>query len=259
LSGDAFADLADLVVDSKLLNNRTRLYQRIEESSVIFCPSDLIEHLLDLTKHCNEVTILIIGNGDKNFYELSHLLKKFAKYLFIQNSFISDDRKVFTLPIGLENKRLGVNGMIKFAASKVKTLETSILVGPFSLTAKLRNGLSKEFFLGYDQFDVREQRLNLADYSKALHSHKYVLCPEGNGMDTHRLWETLYAGSIPIVSRNSWSDSLIDAGFPLVQTDVWTPQDILKEISISEFENYDARNLQQLWIPFWEKKFSKLL
>ena len=29
-------------------------------------------------------------------------------------------------------------------------------------------------------------------YLENLCMHKYVICPEGNGVDTHRLWESLY-------------------------------------------------------------------
>ena len=29
--------------------------------------------------------------------------------------------------------------------------------------------------------------------------YKFVVAPLGNGPDSHRIWETLYAGSIPII------------------------------------------------------------
>ena len=32
--------------------------------------------------------------------------------------------------------------------------------------------------------------------------HKYAICPEGNGIDTHRFWESLYMNTIPICKRN---------------------------------------------------------
>jgi len=35
-----------------------------------------------------------------------------------------------------------------------------------------------------------------------LVSHRFVLCPPGNGVDTHRMWETLLAGAIPVVLRS---------------------------------------------------------
>ncbi len=36
----------------------------------------------------------------------------------------------------------------------------------------------------------------------------FTVCPEGNGVDTHRLWETLYMGGVPVVTPNRLMDSL---------------------------------------------------
>lgn len=38
-------------------------------------------------------------------------------------------------------------------------------------------------------------------YYFSIPNYKFVICPEGNGIDTHRLYETLIAGCIPIVER----------------------------------------------------------
>ena len=32
-----------------------------------------------------------------------------------------------------------------------------------------------------------------------LHDYEFCICPEGNGVDTHRLWECLYLKVVPIV------------------------------------------------------------
>lgn len=32
--------------------------------------------------------------------------------------------------------------------------------------------------------------------------HRFVLCPPGNGVDTHRMWEALAAGAIPVVQKS---------------------------------------------------------
>jgi hypothetical protein len=39
-------------------------------------------------------------------------------------------------------------------------------------------------------------------YLDDIRNHKFTFCPRGNGIDTHRLWETLYVGGIPIVVRH---------------------------------------------------------
>jgi len=35
-------------------------------------------------------------------------------------------------------------------------------------------------------------------YGRQLFSHRYVLCPPGNGEDTHRFWEAISCGAIPV-------------------------------------------------------------
>lgn len=36
-----------------------------------------------------------------------------------------------------------------------------------------------------------------------MSSHRFVLCPPGNGVDTHRFWETLSTGGIPVAARSA--------------------------------------------------------
>ncbi len=43
------------------------------------------------------------------------------------------------------------------------------------------------------------------NYLKQLGTHKYVLCPVGVGLDSYRVWETLFVGSIPVMERDYWN------------------------------------------------------
>ena len=49
--------------------------------------------------------------------------------------------------------------------------------------------------------------------------HKFILCPEGNGIDTHRFWETLCLGRIPVVLHNPVNDYF--SSLPVVVLDKW--------------------------------------
>jgi hypothetical protein len=40
------------------------------------------------------------------------------------------------------------------------------------------------------------------EFLQNLLTHRFVLCPPGNGVDTHRMWESLAAGAIPVVLRS---------------------------------------------------------
>jgi hypothetical protein len=49
----------------------------------------------------------------------------------------------------------------------------------------------------------------------------FVICPPGNGQDTHRLWETLYMGGIPIMKENRYLAPLV-SGLPVLTVKSWS-------------------------------------
>ena len=55
---------------------------------------------------------------------------------------------------------------------------------------------------GKEWAKVEHPNLELNDYKKNLENSSFVLCPWGNGFDTHRIWESLYSGSIPIIENH---------------------------------------------------------
>jgi len=61
-----------------------------------------------------------------------------------------------------------------------------------------------------------------------------VACPEGNGIDTHRLWETIYMGGVPVVTESRFMNSLFDK-IPVVTLRRW------EEMS-------DLNLLEQKWV-----------
>ena len=86
-------------------------------------------------------------------------------------------------------------------------------------------------------------------------SSNFVLCPEGNGVDTHRLWETLYMGGVPIIKRNPMLTNLVD-GLPVIQVDSW------KQINSMNFLEEQWHQVQELsWdksrlsIDYWWDRF----
>jgi hypothetical protein len=57
-------------------------------------------------------------------------------------------------------------------------------------------------------------------YLRDIKAHTFVACPRGNGVDTHRLWETLYMGSIPVVKREvGYRD--FEGLYPICFVDEW--------------------------------------
>lgn len=68
----------------------------------------------------------------------------------------------------------------------------------------LNYGLSKATL-----FTIPETVQKRLEYYKTLKSTKFVVCPSGRGVDTHRVYETLFFGGIPII-KTSFLDPMYE-------------------------------------------------
>jgi len=73
-------------------------------------------------------------------------------------------------------------------------------------TALLRNGFEWSDFTSFEE------------YLSALATHRFCAAPPGRGIDTHRAWEALMLGTVPILLRTPSVDSLFD-GLPVAFVD----------------------------------------
>lgn len=87
-------------------------------------------------------------------------------------------------------------------------------------------------------------------YLDNLKKSKFVLCPRGNGIDTHRLWESLYLGAIPIIERFKTHDICWD--LPVLFIDKW--EDINEDFLNDKYNEITSKeyNLDKLKISYWE-------
>lgn len=58
-----------------------------------------------------------------------------------------------------------------------------------------------------------------------LKDYEFCICPEGNGVDSHRIWEALYLKCVPIVLNNPFIE-ILKRYIPLVILDKWEDLDI---------------------------------
>src|SRR4051794_34561072 len=52
-----------------------------------------------------------------------------------------------------------------------------------------------------------EPRLPFPEYAARLASAYFCISPRGHGLDTHRTWEALYLGTVPVVTRSAVTDA----------------------------------------------------
>ena len=160
--------------------------------------------------------LFLIGGSDEAFREEDyHFLE--GRLAFIQNLTGPMSQRVRPLPIGIEDLSYARNGM-PWNFRKAFVVENKldkVLVGPFRPTLASRGRLL-ELASGYKSCFVLRDRIPAAKYASLAAKHRFVACPEGNGIDTHRFWETLYRGSIPIITDSpfarNWQELEVPGG-----------------------------------------------
>lgn len=257
LSGDVFAKASDSNIFPPRFRKVGSLKPDISHAKVLFCPSHKLEDFISLYGKSVTAKVLILGNSDRDFHEPISYLPPSIKKVLCQN-LLFDDPRYQVIPIGLENLRLAKNGKMKLFHPRYfsELKQNKILFGPFSLTHAERDGLLGSAF-DDDQIVKCNKRMSPVEYAQLSSKFKFVAAPRGNGMDTHRFWETLYRGGIPVVKRSLWSKQISALGIPLMEIDSWNREEILH--SINQSSNLEpVRDLPQLWWPWWEKFIREL-
>ena len=243
ISGDFFSNLS---------NNKTILYVK----------TDYLDN--QAWKVDKNYTVLITHNSD---YKIdSSKFNKFLqcgkfKYWFAQNPFINEPR-LFTLPIGLMNKiwhkYSRFNLMMEEKKKNIKP--TKLLLLSFSINNNkdkrqqcADSFINKTYVTNNVIYKVKNFFGDVKEYDRIFFNimldHLFIACPEGNGIDTHRFWETLYMGRYPVVLHNRVNDAFSD--LPVLILNKW--EDFEKEylVFLERIKNkkFNYRKLtQEYWI-----------
>ena len=253
ITGDLFADNADYVHMPLPFRYNRSWYKDLKSARVIFCPSENLQEFLRVFGKEVTAKVIISGNGDHEFHTPPSDIPRSVRHLFLQNSFVSDNQLISTLPIGIENLRYGVNGLPWLMhPSPDKPRINKVLMGPFGLTHSDRISAFELFSTKNEVVDLVLERTSPRSFAQTMRDYKYVAAIRGNGVDTHRLWESLYRGSFPILKADEWSQSLTKYELPIQLVQDWSMED-LERILLKPLTQLAPVEIKSLWWPYWQR------
>jgi hypothetical protein len=253
LSGNGFVKICDLYIRG----NHTYSEQEISEAKHIFVKSDFTAQFLEDYGHLLAGKTVISGNGDTNFDTESPYFH-FPENVYLQNlGFEPLTEKIKLLPIGLENYEHARSGFgFLHKAPKRHIFEDKILVPPMSPTNSIRERVIHDLkSANSDLFQVETKLRPVLSYLRLTRKYKFVLVCEGNGHDTHRLWEVLYQNSFPVMLNTPFSRNIRNLGYPVLVVD--SILEISASLLKSHLLNYELifpKKIERLWMPYWKKE-----
>ena len=209
----------------------------------IFCYTHNIELLSTKIHLFKNPFILITHNSDycvnDNVFVNTILNKKLLIKWFCQNLSYKHE-KLELIPIGLANSMWKHGNLDLFNDTNFinNIKKNKLTYFNFSI-----NTNKNKRQCCYDKLNKKIEWLNTISPDKnlkRLSEYKFCICPEGNGYDTHRLWECLYLKVVPIVKDSEFTKILIEHNIPIVVLNEW--DDYNENILDYEKFNFDTEN-----------------
>jgi len=239
--------------------NMSEINSDYNNPKIVFCYGHRIGILAEKINYFINSFILITHNSDKNIaendisiiniYNCNKLLKWYAQNLCFEH------HKLFLLPIGIANNQWEHGSNFQ---NFYNTLSND--------TQHIKKSKSIYFF--FDINTNKEKRtscytsivkkipflnkISPYDNFKRLSEYEFCICPEGNGVDTHRFWEALYLKCVPIVINSPFINIIKNnTNLPMIILNSWDDLDINNLQEYSTFNFTDNESIKYLNLDYY--------
>ena len=211
ISGQTFANCCDTVLDPRYPQRGN-----ISTGKRIFINGDVFEQVLP---HIDHRCSLAIHNSDRFFdrIKLEAVATKVDKVYAINCDFTHP--KVVNIPLGISDKC----DVWKKEGDPNKTIKCYVNFGMYEDTQELKfipvkyaRKACMNYFSKTD-FAALKNKLSMDEFTNDLARSKFVVCPMGFGIDTHRFYEAAWLGAVPIVLSSALNDMYAKFGALIVE------------------------------------------
>ena len=206
----------------------------VKKDDIVFVKTDYIYNgnfinLLKAIKHkftlISAISSYNVGLGHPSYIDIINSDK--IKHWFCTNPPNVDSEKVTGLPIGFEEReREGGNQEVirKHWKDKPRWQDKidKIYLSYHTLGNNPNRDRNIKYLSSLPCVVTEKCKLSFDKYLEKMRQYKYVICLEGAGFDTHRNYEALLVGSIPIMINSTIKKIYDDWNLPSIFVDNWT-------------------------------------
>ena len=226
LNSDTYSFLCDITIDKKedFLD-----IESMPSDSTVYVNGNLLvsleqEFLSSLSKRFEPLAAIVIGDSDNP--PTASFLKEIQKNckLVACVNVSSNIKGVVPLPLGIESQRYRSAGQIrdfkKIPSLSVESRSIGILVA-WNDETNLKDRVLARREITRSNCCLEISRRVPARYIHALMRRTLLVpCPPGNGKDTHRFWESLYLGALPVILKKDEIPAY--SPYPYIAIEEWS-------------------------------------
>ena len=254
LSGHNFSLAADAVFAHNYMHQgQVRYGIRTDfapkNQDIVFCKTDFILNLFGALQRLPVKNLgLITHESDFAITEQLFVNRPSCIKVWYAQNIAHADPCLKPIPIGLADAHCNIT-LKADKLLRLGTVEKLLYVNHRVQNNPRARAWIYEHFKNSDWCTVHTPDLSLDEYKSELDRHQFILCPAGNGIDTHRCWEALYHGIIPIVERHLTMSTLED--LPAIVVDDF--RSVTKEFLLEQYNKLQNQTTrpEKLQVEYW--------
>ncbi len=233
-------------------------YFTLNDNSVIFSNTYLVTELFTILKNRNSDIAglkLISHQADHKIDKKIFNQKPINITKWFGINIEHEDKNLVPLPLGISNTYSPKNLRLEDFKKYINSKKTIFAYSNFQVNTnyfervKIRDQIQNKSFI-----TTQNPELAIQSYAEKLSKSKFVICPPGNGVDTHRFWESLYFNSIPIALKHLTLTTAKD--IPVLFIDSFdTISEEKCNIYLNNLEN-EKINYESLTMDYWLEKIN---
>lgn len=228
---------------------------------VVFCKIDEVMRFFERVRLTRRRVVLVTGQGDFpcDGWRQSFLPKNVDRWF--ATNVTQQHPRITALPLGLGSPSSSTTLTAKAISEgrwEARPRDKWLYVNFRPYTNPALRGPVFEFFQNrledWVSFEPPGVRGDNERFLDQILRHRFILCPPGNGVDTHRMWEALVAGAIPVVLRSQAMEPFRDLPILFVEDYREVTRDLLErawaEIRVPDetpelmYEDYWRKRIQ---------------
>lgn len=239
---DTINQNSNIRIEHQNVQDINSINSNFDNPKYIYLYPDCYSIFKEKIHYFNNPFVLVSNNSDYPVInnEVCSFIANHPKLIrwFAQN-LIYDHPKLELLPIGFANKQYKHGNQIAIS-NTINNLDNIKKINYIYFYFSINTNFNKrnDCYEKLKNYIPDSDKKSGEEYFDYLATFKFAICPEGNGVDTHRLWECFYFKVIPIVLDNEFIRLVKKKYnyFPMIILNDWTDL-IGMELTYTDYDN----------------------
>jgi hypothetical protein len=221
ITGNNFKKYCNFILDENGFRQQDITRTKQQTTPVFFVKTDYIDNFFSGELLPKKKFILLTHNSDHSISS-SHM--RYIEYPFLEKWYAQnvnfEHQKLIPIPIGIANLEWPHGDVSVLESVMLSSLRKDRLIyANFNINTNYKQ---RSYCLKFIPDEYIENNISFKTYLDHTAQSYFSICPLGNGIDSHRIWESLYLRTVPIV-EDTYNIRYLQRSFnlPMILVNDW--------------------------------------